>query len=79
MCKNVFVKMCFVSVLLVFIGFCWFLCFFVLSILSRRNHFWGLLEVTGGAHFVRLLGRAFSFPFIYLYHIHTPSNHQPPV
>ena len=66
MCKNVFVKMCFVSVLLVFIGFCWFLCFFVLSILSRRNHFWGLL------------GRAFSFPFIYLYHIHTPSIRQPP-
>ncbi len=52
----------------------------------------GRSALTGGAHSVRLLGRAFSFPlsvfrfqfsafrfpFISLCHIRTPSNHLPP-
>ena len=64
-----------------FVCFYWFLLvfmFFCSLYLITAQPFLEVTGITGGAHFVRLLGRAFSFPFIYLYHIDTPSIRQPP-
>ena len=84
MCKNLFV-FCLVS-------FYWFFMFFVLSILSRRNPFWGLLGLLGAltsfAYWsalkvfnYSLLSTHYSliksFPFISLCRICTHSNHLP--